>query len=69
MIVIYGPQGSGKTANATALKKHYRCDIVVDGWDGKEECRGAVLALTNKPPPYRVNARAIHINDALKAIR
>lgn len=34
--VVYGPPGSGKTANAQAIADYYKCDTIYDGvaWDG-----------------------------------
>lgn len=32
IVVIYGPQGSGKTVHAEQLRSFYRCARVLDGW-------------------------------------
>ena len=32
-VIVYGPQGCGKTRHTETLKKHFGCDKVVDDWD------------------------------------
>ncbi len=32
-VVVYGPQGCGKTRNAEALARHYGCAEIVDEFD------------------------------------
>lgn len=44
-LVIYGPQGCGKTRNASALADHFRCTMIVDDWDGRSALPDGALAL------------------------
>ena len=43
-IVVFGPQGCGKTRNAEALAAHFGLRFIVDDWSPKHHClvRGAV---------------------------
>lgn len=46
-VIVYGPQGSGKTTNAEPLRKHFGCSRVVDDWHyGDLICEGDLI-LTN----------------------
>lgn len=49
-VVVFGPQGCGKTRNAEALAAHFGLRFVVDDWDPKHHClvRGA-LHLSHAP--------------------
>ncbi len=31
-VIVYGPQGCGKTRNAEILKKHFGVNHIIDGW-------------------------------------
>lgn len=79
-IVIYGPQGCGKTRNAEALLKHYGsvCDQVSDDGrfkyprkqrDWERLKAGRVLYLTFEPPkgPWAHSLRFIPYAEAAKA--
>lgn len=46
-LVIYGPQGCGKTTNASALAEHFGCVSIVDDWDGRAPLPDGALALYN----------------------
>lgn len=47
MVIVYAPQGAGKTTHAEALRKHYGCVRVVDDWHvGGLTCEGDLM-LTN----------------------
>lgn len=60
-VIVYGPRGCGKTRNAEALRKAYRCASIVDE---AGDCyprgqvnallldAGSTLYLTSFPPPY-----------------
>ncbi len=65
-VIVYGPQGSGKTRHAEALRKHFALDTVFDGEEvhGVQElpATGALILMTNAPEGTR---RALHINEAL----
>lgn len=69
-VVVYGPQGSGKTLHAEALRKHFELATVFEG-DFPHEVRKApatdALILTiNAPEDSR---RALHIDEALHRLR
>lgn len=54
---VYGPMASGKTRNAEALRKHFKCDHVVDegvrmldpGPTIQRSNKGRFLVLTQEP--------------------
>ena len=46
-VVIYGPQGCGKSAHATALANHYGKTRVVDDWEPGGPVPADTLALTS----------------------
>lgn len=46
-IVIYGPQGCGKTKNAEKLREYFECDSVIDGAFPTHYRNDNVLYLTN----------------------
>lgn len=57
-IVIFGPQGCGKTRNAKKLASYFGLTQIVDADDeGISELRGSALILTNGyakiPPRFR----------------
>ena len=58
-VIVYGPQGCGKTSSADALKKRFGCHRVIDEWDGKTPLPEGALALTNHPGPYAARARVV----------
>ena len=68
LVIIYGPQGTGKGLHAEALKKHFGCQRIVE-WDNpkrSEMLRDGDLALTNLEPPFAVpGAKVYHIVSAL----
>lgn len=47
MLIVYAPQGAGKTMHAEALCKHYGCVRVVDDWMVGELTGEGDLMLTN----------------------
>lgn len=55
-VVVYGPQGCGKTTHAYELMKKHGCTILLDDWDGHAPLQPGTLALTHEPPPYQVKA-------------
>jgi len=78
-VIIYGPEVSGKTLNAEALKKHFKMRYLRDGAPdpypktiGKmEEFKaGFELFLTNDPPPddypFRGTRRILPVAEALR---
>ena len=46
-VIIYGPQGCGKTTNAKALADHFGLTKIVDPWCPGDELPDDALALTN----------------------
>lgn len=58
-VVVYGPQGCGKTRNAEELMSRYGCTAVRDEWDGEQPLPAGTLALTTQPPPYGVHVDAV----------
>jgi hypothetical protein len=61
-IVIYGPQGCGKSTHATALARHYGKTRIVDDWMPGRQLPSDTLALTNA-----CHIGAIHFLDAANA--
>jgi Holliday junction resolvasome RuvABC ATP-dependent DNA helicase subunit len=61
-IVIYGPQGCGKTTHAAALARHYGKTRIVDDWTPGGPVPDDTLVLTNVP-----HGRAISFLDAARA--
>ncbi|MEW8000692.1 MAG: hypothetical protein AB2795_19275 [Candidatus Thiodiazotropha endolucinida] len=70
-VVVYGPQGCGKTMVAEQLKEHFGCtEVKDDEWDGSTLLREGELALTNVPPPYAVSVqKIIKFESAMTDIR
>lgn len=64
-VVVYGPQGCGKTLSAKVLQSIYGLDVVVDDWDGAEAIGDGVLVLTNALPPYTANASWVSFSEAM----
>lgn len=52
IVIIHGPQASGKTRHKEALKQHFKCSRIIDGWDGRRTLYDGDLALTNEEPPF-----------------
>jgi hypothetical protein len=64
-LVIYGPQGCGKTQNAEKLRKRYGLREVVDGWEPGQPTRiSGVLYLTNVEFG-RIGAGLTHFPDVI----
>lgn len=78
-VIVFGPPASGKTLNAAALKRHYKCDYVFDiGFHDRQiaESREKILILSHtkkvKDPRDRrrliQNAVFVSIQEAAAAI-
>lgn len=54
-VVVFGPQGCGKTLNAEKLRRHFGLQTVIDnGWDWNTPVpREGALVLTNMQPTER----------------
>ena len=63
-IVIYGPQGCGKTTNKDALAAHFGTRHVIDEWVPCDQLPADTLALTNVPGVEG----AIYFMDALRML-
>ena len=46
-VIIYGPQGCGKTRNAQLIAKTFGITAILDGWHGKGSVPEDTLVLTN----------------------
>lgn len=47
-VIVYGPQGCGKTRNASRIASHFGLNRIVDGcWDERSPMPKAALILTN----------------------
>lgn len=69
IVIIHGPQASGKTRYSQFFRKHYRCRRIIDGWDQFQALESGDLALTTEEPPFAVpGAKVVAIKAALKAI-
>ena len=47
-VIVYGPQGCGKTRNAEALMKHFGCTGIEDDWALNQHVRRGALHLTSE---------------------
>lgn len=47
MVIVFAPQGAGKTTHAEALRKHFGCTRVVDDWQVGDLTGEGDLMLTN----------------------
>jgi predicted AAA+ superfamily ATPase len=56
VVIIYGPQGCGKTSLAQQLKAHYGCDRIIEDWypSRQVDLQDDDLVLTNLEPPFAV---------------
>lgn len=50
-IVVWGPQGSGKTQNANAIRDFFGLDRILDNFDGKQ----GFIGESNTPTPVNEN--------------
>lgn len=51
-VIVYGPQGSGKSRHAEKLRQHFGMDRIIDDWNGSDPFpRDGALLLTNNPHP------------------
>jgi len=58
-VIVYGPQGCGKTNASDRLMRHFGCTELVDDWDGESPLPDGALALTNRKPVPPVGARVV----------
>lgn len=69
-VIIYGPQGCGKTINAELLAKKYNCTNIDDNdWHNNRTIADNTLVLTNVEPPYNnTKVPVIGYEEAMKGI-
>jgi hypothetical protein len=48
-VIVYGPQGCGKSANAEVICQHFSVHHLIDGWAPGTELPPDTLALTSVP--------------------
>lgn len=68
IVIVYAPQGAGKTRHSEALRKHYGCNRVVDDSAPGQPLRAGDLALTNEVGAVRFVSKRIAVvtlDDAL----
>ena len=58
-VIVYGPQGCGKTLAAEQLMRKFGCESLLDEWDGSTQIPPGHLALTCLEPPYEVEADVV----------
>ena len=64
-IVVYGPQGCGKTTNAGAIARAYGLASIADDWAPGKPLPANALALTHVPGA----PGAIAFEDAMRRVR
>lgn len=62
-VVIYGPQGAGKTLIADQLMAHYGCERLLDEWDGVTNLQPGDMAITNQEPPNLIELDSVTVVD------
>lgn len=73
-IVVYGPQGSGKTVNAKALAAHYGLSAIVEAdcmYNFYFKDTGVLYLTQQTPPAFKgelKRLKSVQISGALKAI-
>ena len=62
-VILYGPQGIGKTTIAPALAAALHCPSIQDDWNGAAPLPDGALAITNTTYTLPAGAVAFHAND------
>lgn len=65
-VIVFGLMGCGKTHNAEALRKHFKCSKVVDTWDGFSRLPRNALALTCFPIVKTRGAKVVEFDEACR---
>jgi hypothetical protein len=63
-VIVYGPPACGKTRASGFLARHFGCDSIVDGWNGRDVLPPNCLALTVEKPALQ-GARVFAFHDAM----
>ena len=68
--IIYGPHGSGKTANAERLAALFGATAIIEEWTADQPLPGCALVLTNAAPPRPPSPgdSVIYIGDAMRLL-
>lgn len=64
-VIVYGPQGCGKTSNAEALMKQFGCRSIEDDWSLSLHVRRDALHLTNESAEDMEIARSHGLSAAV----
>lgn len=70
-IVVYGPQGCGKTRNARRIAKWLSLTTIVDEWtlgSGLAWPRTGALLLSIDPPPAWFRYPVMHYDDVMRQV-
>ncbi|MBV7427304.1 MULTISPECIES: ATP-binding protein [unclassified Acidovorax] len=68
-ILVYGPQGTGKSMHAEELCRHFDLPYLLDGWSTRDPWPiEDHIVLSNCPPPAHMR-RAIPIQTALAMLK
>lgn len=69
IVILHGPQATGKTRRGEQLKRHYGCHNIIDEWDGRAKLKDGDLAITNEAPPFNVpGAKVVDVAKAKAAV-
>jgi hypothetical protein len=72
-VIVYGPQGCGKTLNAQRIAKHFGLTRIEDDYDGSRFRATGTLYLTNRTrkeiDPSGMLRRAVAYADLPAAVR
>lgn len=63
-VIVYGPQGCGKTQAAEVLRRHFRLRQVIDDWVPGDPLPEDTLALTHSCAV----SGAVHFDDVMRAV-
>lgn len=70
-VVVYGPQGCGKSTNARSLADALQLNNIIDDWHpGMGIPSTDHLLLTNHDGPFdRAHSRALSFSEAIKQVK
>ncbi|MCL2829384.1 MAG: hypothetical protein FWD77_01450 [Betaproteobacteria bacterium] len=62
IVVLFGPQGIGKSTHARAIADALGCDQIIDNWDGQTRiAQTDALVITNHPAPVILSEEAVEL--------